>query len=334
MPTPPGWRRCSWPPRRPRWREWSAGPDSPYWHLVRPAGRRAGPAPCSRREAASCSHWSCGSFDERSSFTSVYEAEVAVKNDILLPFAAYAGPSDAYTRRRSGSGWLQFEAEQRGVADDPVGRRGGAAVSRDVRHPSTVTGAAAPSGAGRADQDLVEWVAGDVADLAAVPWLERHPVDGVSAMPGDVGESGTLVEAEVVRVVDGCNKLRVARGIQCLRVDSDSHEDLLGGGRVKQVTALGSEANAVHARLGWPGDAAVGVHRHGVVGQPDAGRRGFGIRPQVDSPDKSREAIGDQHYVGPDQAAAVEPARPFIEGVDELRGHRVTRRPTSEINTE
>ena len=94
----------------------------------------------------------------------------------------------------------------------PSGGGGRPAVGGHVGHPAVVAWAAAPGGAGWPDQDLVERVAGDVADLAAVPGLERDPVERVGAVPGDVGESGVLVQAEVVGVVDGGDELGAARG--------------------------------------------------------------------------------------------------------------------------
>jgi hypothetical protein len=92
-----------------------------------------------------------------------------------------------------------------------------------------VAGTAVPGGAGGPGQDLVEGIAGDVADLATVPGLERNPVDRVGAVPGDVGESGVFVDTKVVGVVDGGGELGVTGGVEGPRVDRDAHEDFLGG---------------------------------------------------------------------------------------------------------
>jgi hypothetical protein len=102
---------------------------------------------------------------------------------------------------------LQFDAQECGFPYDPVGRRGRPAVGGDVYHAAVIARAAAPGGAGWPDQDLVERIAGDVADLAAVPGLERNPVDRVGAVSGDVRESGVFVQTEVIGVVDGGDEL-------------------------------------------------------------------------------------------------------------------------------
>jgi hypothetical protein len=81
---------------------------------------------------------------------------------------------------------LQFETQQCGFTHDPVRRRGGTAVGRDVRHPPTVTRGAAPGGAGRADQDFVERVSGDVADLALQ--VAIRGADAVAPIPDAVRE--------------------------------------------------------------------------------------------------------------------------------------------------
>src|ERR1035438_2447219 len=67
---------------------------------------------------------------------------------------------------RGRGGRVQFDPEQRGFADDAVRGCGCAAVGGEVGNPAVVAGAPAPGGAGRAGQDLVERVAGEVADLA------------------------------------------------------------------------------------------------------------------------------------------------------------------------
>jgi hypothetical protein len=53
-----------------------------------------------------------------------------------------------------------------------------------------------------------------VPDFAAVPGLQRNPVEGVAAVPGDVGEAAILVDAEVVTAVDRGDKLGIARRVK------------------------------------------------------------------------------------------------------------------------
>ncbi len=72
--------------------------------------------------------------------------------------------------------------------------------------------AASPCGAGRPDEGVVEWVTGEVADFAAVPRRQRHPVESVGSMPCDISESGVLVDAEVIGVIDRGDELRRAEG--------------------------------------------------------------------------------------------------------------------------
>ena len=77
-----------------------------------------------------------------------------------------------------------------------------------------VSAPAPPPGAGRPDEDFVEWVAGNVADFAAMPGGQRYAVDGVDAMPCDTGESGLFIEAEVVGIDDGGDELRRAGRVE------------------------------------------------------------------------------------------------------------------------
>jgi hypothetical protein len=82
-----------------------------------------------------------------------------------------------------------------------------------------ITGAASPRGAGRPNEDFVERVTGDVANFAAVARCQRHAVESVRAMPCDVGESGILVDAEVVGIIDSRHELRRPRGISGGSID-------------------------------------------------------------------------------------------------------------------
>src|SRR5208337_1631208 len=100
-------------------------------------------------------------------------------------------------------GVIQLYPQQRGLADDAVGGSGGSAVGRDICDAAVVAGAAPPCRAGRPDEHFVERVAGDMTDFAATPGSQRYPIERVGPMPRHVGESGVLVDAEVVGVVDG-----------------------------------------------------------------------------------------------------------------------------------
>jgi hypothetical protein len=101
------------------------------------------------------------------------------------------------------------------LADDAVGRRprGPAAIGEQVEDPTKIARTAPPCGASRPNHDLVGRVVDDVPDFAAVLGLERDPVEGIGAVPGDVGESGVLIDAEVVAVVDPGDEFGVARRV-------------------------------------------------------------------------------------------------------------------------
>jgi hypothetical protein len=89
-------------------------------------------------------------------------------------------------------------------------------------------------------------------------------------------------------------------------------------------------ADAVDAGL-RRGDAAVGIPGHRVVGQPDPGRRLPGAIGQVNAPDQAGRAVGDRQHAGAEQAGSVQRADPVIEGVNDLRRHRVTGCPAGKV---
>jgi hypothetical protein len=74
---------------------------------------------------------------------------------------------------------------------------------------------ATPGGAGRTGQDRVEQVACEVPDLAAVPGCQRNAVQGVGAVPSDVGEA-----------VCGAKKVDsvAAQGGACCKAQTGSRE--------------------------------------------------------------------------------------------------------------
>src|SRR6202012_546514 len=204
----------------------------------------------------------------------------------------------------------EFGSKKRGVTGDAVGGSGRAAVGSEVGDAAVVTRAASPRGAGWPDEGVVERVAGDVADFAAAPRRQRHTVEGVGAMPCDVGESGVLVDAEVVGVVDGRDELRRSGRIEGANIDGHAHEHFLRGRRVVEVAGLRPVAYAVDTRLGWGRNAAVGVERHGVVGEPQASSGTAAVVCEIDTPDEPSEAVGYPHHVRTKQTAAVEAAHP------------------------
>lgn len=109
---------------------------------------------------------------------------------------------------------MQFDAQQRRVPDDAVWRGGGTAVGGDVENSAMLSRKASPRRARRSDECFVERVADEVTDLAAAVRLQRHPVDGVGAVAGDVGKPGLVVEAEIIRVVDRGDELWLAVRLQ------------------------------------------------------------------------------------------------------------------------
>jgi hypothetical protein len=119
-------------------------------------------------------------------------------------------------------------------------------------------------------------------------------------MPCDVGESGVLVEAEVVGVVDRRDELRRPGRIEGGSVDGHAHEHFLRGRCVVQVAVLDAVAHTVYTGLWRRRNAAVRVERHGVVGKPHPRGGTMGVVGEVDAPDEPSEAVGDCHHVGPE----------------------------------
>jgi hypothetical protein len=226
----------------------------------------------------------------------------------------------------------EFATQHCRLADDPIGRVDCAAIAQHVEDPAVVAVVVSPGEAGRPDQDPIGRVVDDVHDLHAVLRGQRDPVDGVRTVPGDVGESGVLIEAEVVVHVDRGDELRGACRFERRLVDRDTHEDLLCGRGVVQVARAGAVADTVDARLRRRLlDDVVGIKGHGVVGQPDA--RACAVRAvgEVNPPDEPGVAVGNEQHAGTKHAGSVQPLRPFAEGENDLRRHGLAWSPAVEV---
>ena len=148
-------------------------------------------------------------------------------------------------------------------------------------HSTQVAGPAAPGGAGRADEGLVAWDAGDVPDLAAVPGLQRDPVDGVAAV--DV----RLEHDRDDRLLRAPARLQKAREVAPLTLLRDQQLDL------------------PDPRLPRPGAVPVAM-RHPLLGRELAearadlitdlgldvdGRRATGVRLRAGGPVTARRGV-------------------------------------------
>jgi hypothetical protein len=117
-----------------------------------------------------------------------------------------------------------------------------------------------------------------VPHVAVLAWLQRHPVDGVLPVRGDVGDAGVFIEAEVVAHHAAGDKFGLPGGVVGIRVDA--HPSVLADQVVHPVPALGrlGQQVLVIQRLQPParGRETGAVQRGGRV----AVDVGAGVQPQ------------------------------------------------------